>query len=67
LKIIVNLIIIFTAIAVLYRWRYQIVNMMMAVEFLREMAVRLSMNIPNLREKVLPGLFNNRSNVADNE
>ncbi|WP_461177617.1 hypothetical protein [Virgibacillus ainsalahensis] len=33
-------------------------NMILAVSFLRKMAVSLSMNLPEIKEKAVSGLFN---------
>ncbi|WP_156290725.1 hypothetical protein [Oceanobacillus salinisoli] len=43
----------------LYRWRYRLLNFMMTIGILRKLAVRLSMNIPEMRSKILPSLFSN--------
>ncbi|UJL44850.1 hypothetical protein KFZ58_10405 [Virgibacillus sp. NKC19-16] len=50
-----------TAISILYKWRYRVMNTILAVSFLRRVAVSLSMNMPTLRTKVLPGLFKSQS------
>ncbi|MFA1820417.1 hypothetical protein ACDX78_09555 [Virgibacillus oceani] len=48
---------IFSAIALLYKWRYRVLNILLAVSFLRRLTILLSMKIPGLRAKFLPGLF----------
>ncbi|GAB3795517.1 hypothetical protein [Virgibacillus kimchii] len=50
-----------SAITLLYKWRYRVVNLLLAISFLRRMAISISMKMPGLREKVLPGLFTRRS------
>ncbi|MGM8365133.1 hypothetical protein ACLIBG_06550 [Virgibacillus sp. W0181] len=47
---------------VLFRWRYRIMNMILAITILRKISVALTMKIPALRDKLLP-LFLNRSNL----
>lgn len=44
-------------IGIVYKWRYRIVNTLLAISFLRRLAVTLSMNMPTIRSKILPGLF----------
>lgn len=45
----------------LYKYRYRLLNGILAVGFLRKIAVRLSMNIPQIRTKILPSLFQSQS------
>lgn len=52
---------IITVISVIYKWRYRIMNTVLAVSFLRRMAVAVSMKMPAIRAKILPGFFNNQS------
>lgn len=49
-------------ISVLYKWRYRLMNTMLAIGFLRKVAVTVSMNMPAIRSKILPGLFNKQAN-----
>ncbi|WP_100010652.1 hypothetical protein [Lentibacillus sediminis] len=53
--------IIFTAVlglfSILFKWRYRIMNTILAVSVLRRLAVTLSMNMPALKDKLLPALF----------
>ncbi|GAB4073446.1 hypothetical protein GCM10028778_09570 [Barrientosiimonas marina] len=44
-----------------YRWRYRIINTLLAISFLRKAVVTLSMNMPMIRDKFLPALFQRRS------
>lgn len=46
------------AISMIYKWRYKLMNAMLAVSFLRRMAVSISMNMPSVRNKILPSIFN---------
>lgn len=52
---------IITVISVIYKWRYKLMNTVLAVSFLRRIAVAVSMNMPAIRTKILPGFFNNKS------
>ncbi|MBS3679576.1 hypothetical protein KGF86_05060 [Ornithinibacillus massiliensis] len=44
-------------ISVVYKWRYKIMNAMLAVSFLRKIAVSISMNLPSIRKNILPRFF----------
>ncbi|GAA0443327.1 hypothetical protein GCM10008983_20660 [Lentibacillus halophilus] len=46
-----------TIAGLLFKWRYRIMNTLLAISFLRRAAVILSMNMPVIRQKLLPGLF----------
>ncbi|MFD2759421.1 hypothetical protein [Lentibacillus juripiscarius] len=46
-----------TAAAMIFKWRYRIMNTLLAISFLRRAAVMISMNMPAIRQKLLPGLF----------
>lgn len=50
----------------LYRWRYRIMNTVLAISFLRKLAVSLSMKIPGIRAKVIPGLSSNQTDTSSN-
>ncbi|MDY0408444.1 hypothetical protein ACFFIS_02660 [Virgibacillus soli] len=41
----------------LFKWRYRIINMLLAIRFLRKFTVRMSLNLPILKKKVLPSLL----------
>jgi hypothetical protein len=45
------------ALSVVYKWRYKIMNAMLAVSFLRKLAVSISMNLPSIRKNILPSIF----------
>ncbi|WP_068671881.1 hypothetical protein [Oceanobacillus sp. Castelsardo] len=61
MKGIASLISLFFAIFYIYKNRYRFINFIMKVGFLRKYAVRISMNIPNLRYKLLPSIFDMES------
>lgn len=46
------------AVSMIYKWRYKLMNAMLAVSFLRRIAVSISMNLPSIRNKILPSIFN---------
>ncbi|MBM7597962.1 hypothetical protein JOC34_000319 [Virgibacillus halotolerans] len=50
-----------TVLTFLFKWRYRVVNTLLAISFLRKLAVIISMNMPAIRAKVLPGLFKTQS------
>lgn len=47
-----------TIMVMIFRWRYRIMNTLLAISFLRRAAVMISMNMPVIREKIMPALFN---------
>lgn len=50
-----------TVLTFLFKWRYRLLNTLLAISLLRKLAVMVSMNIPALRAKILPGLFHTES------
>ncbi|RLL48074.1 hypothetical protein D8M04_02025 [Oceanobacillus piezotolerans] len=60
MRVLSYFVIIFTLISVLFKWRYRILNTILAVGFFRKVAVRFSMNIPQLRNQLIPGLFGDK-------
>ncbi|WP_430785264.1 hypothetical protein VBD025_10695 [Virgibacillus flavescens] len=44
-----------------YKWRYKIVNMLLAVSVLRKLGVIITMNIPSIKNKFLSNLFKKSS------
>jgi uncharacterized membrane protein len=61
MRLFVILTAIVAAISVLYKWRYKLMNAMLAVSFLRRMAVSISMNLPSIRKNILPSIFKETS------
>ncbi|MEW9677933.1 hypothetical protein ABRT01_17565 [Lentibacillus sp. L22] len=47
-----------TVLTVLYKWRYKLLNMVLAFALLRKISVVISMNMPTIKDKILPKLFN---------
>ncbi|HLT55893.1 MAG TPA: hypothetical protein VK057_07300 [Bacillota bacterium] len=47
----------FILMMLVYQWRYKFLNALLAVGFIRKLAVRTSMAIPQVRGNLLPALF----------
>ncbi|WP_188633625.1 hypothetical protein [Lentibacillus kapialis] len=60
MKVFTVLTVVMTMVAMIFRWRYRIMNTILAISFLRRMAVMISMNMPVIREKIMPALFQRR-------
>ncbi|TFJ93668.1 hypothetical protein [Lentibacillus salicampi] len=60
MRVFTVLTVIITIMAVIFRWRYRIMNTLLAISFLRRAAVVISMNMPVIREKIMPALFQRR-------
>lgn len=54
---------IIAAVSMIYKWRYKLMNAILAISFLRRFAVRISMKMPSVRNDLLPSLFKGASNV----
>ncbi|GIP61638.1 hypothetical protein [Virgibacillus pantothenticus] len=50
------------AVALVFRWRYRILNTLLAIGFLRKFAVQLSMSSPSIRRIFIPWMFQGKSN-----
>ncbi|MRH43123.1 hypothetical protein GH741_10570 [Aquibacillus halophilus] len=42
---------------VFYKWRYKILNALLAIRVLRKLIVNVTMNMPYIREKILPSII----------
>ncbi|WP_047979914.1 hypothetical protein [Ornithinibacillus contaminans] len=51
-------------ITMLVKWRYKVMNAILAVSFLRRMAVSISMNMPSIRKTILPSIFKESTNTS---
>ncbi|NBJ68524.1 MULTISPECIES: hypothetical protein [Clostridia] len=49
-------------VALVFRWRYRILNTILAIGILRKFAVQLSMSSPSIRRKFIPWMFQGKSN-----
>lgn len=45
-----------TVVSVLFKWRYRIMNTLLAISFLRKIAIMVTMNMPEIKNKVVPNL-----------
>ncbi|WP_067730421.1 hypothetical protein [Oceanobacillus damuensis] len=61
MRSILSVIAMVSAVSLLYKWRYRLLNTLLTVGIIRRVAVSASMNIPSFREKLLPELFNSNS------
>ncbi|WP_204497118.1 hypothetical protein [Aquibacillus albus] len=43
--------------SILFKKRYRILNMMLAVNVIRKVIVKITMNLPYLRKKILPSIL----------
>lgn len=50
-----------TIVSVLFKWRYRIINTLLAISFLRKIAIMITMNMPEIRNKVVPNMFGRSS------
>ncbi|GGA68405.1 hypothetical protein GCM10008025_10480 [Ornithinibacillus halotolerans] len=57
MRVFVILTVIVGLFSILYKWRYKMMNAMLAVSFLRKIAVSISMNMPSIRKNILPSIF----------
>ncbi|MEN1970528.1 hypothetical protein WMZ97_20960 [Lentibacillus sp. N15] len=46
-----------TVLTILYKWRYRLLNTFLAFSLLRKLVVAVTMNMPTIKQKILPGLF----------
>ncbi|ASN05232.1 hypothetical protein [Virgibacillus necropolis] len=51
-----------SAMLAVYKWRYKLVNMILAVSVLRKLGVILTMNMPTIKNKILSNIFTKTSN-----
>ncbi|HLR66457.1 hypothetical protein [Virgibacillus alimentarius] len=57
MRIVVTFAVLLTIISVIYKWRYKLMNMILAITLLRKIAVTITMNMPIIKNKLLPNLF----------
>ncbi|WP_106497142.1 hypothetical protein [Lentibacillus sp. Marseille-P4043] len=51
-----------SVLSIIYKWRYRLINTLLAISFLRRLTVAVSMNLPAIKNKLLPGLFQRQTN-----
>ena len=52
------------AVSILYRWRYKIINSLLAISVLRKSLVKLMMSMPRLRTTAISNLFNSSDQTS---
>ncbi|MFC2948170.1 hypothetical protein [Virgibacillus sediminis] len=57
MRVLIFIISVAAALAMLFRWRYRIMNTILAVGILRKLVVSLSMSVPGVKEKMISGMF----------
>lgn len=62
MRIIVLFGIVLSAMAAVYKWRYKLLNMILAVSVLRKIGVMITMNMPTIKNKLFSTLFSKTSN-----
>ncbi|MFZ3580336.1 hypothetical protein [Virgibacillus sp. DJP39] len=67
MRIIVIVGIVLSALFAVYKWRYKLLNMILAVSVLRKLGVMLTMNMPTIKEKLFSNLFKNPLNGVDSQ
>ncbi|WP_249871093.1 hypothetical protein [Oceanobacillus saliphilus] len=63
MRTVLAVLVMFSAVWMVYRRRYKLLNTILAVGMIRRLAISASMNIPSFREKLLPELFNTKSHT----
>ncbi|HLR40930.1 MAG TPA: hypothetical protein VK091_04595 [Virgibacillus sp.] len=63
MRILVVFTVLFTVMSLLYKWRYRIMNTLLAITLIRKISVAITMNMPAIKEKVLPRLFGKTTNA----
>src|SRR5699024_10067894 len=53
----------FTVISILYKCHYRIMKTLLAITLIRKISVAITMNMPAIKEKVLPRLFGKTTNA----
>ena len=66
MRFVVFLSVITAVIVFIYRWRYRILNTLLAISVLRRFVVSLTMSIPGLKSNFFNNLFKQPDNVPNN-
>ncbi|ASK63192.1 hypothetical protein CFK37_14070 [Virgibacillus phasianinus] len=53
--------VVLSAMVALYKWRYKLMNMILAVSVLRKLGVMITMNMPAIKNKILSNMFTKTS------
>lgn len=57
--------VVLSAMLAIYKWRYKLLNMILAVSVLRKLGVMITMNMPTIKNKLLSNMFTKTSNGQD--
>ncbi|MGJ9456971.1 hypothetical protein [Oceanobacillus sp. CF4.6] len=63
MKTVLAIVVMFSTVALIYKWRYKVMNTLLAVGIIRKIMVSASMNLPSVRNHILPELFNTKSHT----
>ncbi|WP_404453015.1 hypothetical protein LG329_02525 [Virgibacillus necropolis] len=62
MRIILIFSVVLSAMLAIYKWRYKLLNMILAVSVLRKLGVMITMNMPDIKNKILSNMFTKTSN-----
>lgn len=57
MRIIVLFGVVFSVMLAIYKWRYKLLNMVLAISVLRKVGVMITMNMPTIKNKIFSTLF----------
>ena len=63
MRIVLAMLLMISAISLLYKWRYKVMNTLLAVGIIRKLMVSSAMKLPFIRKNILPELFNTKSHT----
>lgn len=63
MRIVLAMVLMISAISLLYKWRYKVMNTLLAVGIIRKLMVSSAMKLPFIRKNILPELFNTKSHT----
>ncbi|MFC4022789.1 hypothetical protein ACFOUV_03050 [Oceanobacillus longus] len=63
MKAVLTIVVMFSTVTLIYKWRYKVMNTLLAVGIIRKIMVSVSMNLPYVRNHILPELFNTKSHT----
>lgn len=61
-NVLLKLVILFAFLYTVYQNRYKLMNYLLGFSLLRKLAVKISMNLPNMRERFMQQAFGNLDN-----
>lgn len=65
MKIIVLFGLVLSAMVAVYKWRYKLLNMILAISVLRKIGVMITMNMPTIKNKLFSTLFSKTSKPSN--